>query len=236
MKKIITLILITFFTISCSSKKNHDGNMVVKGQIKGLKKGKIYLQKIKDTVLVSVDSITLLGDDSFVLADQIQSPEMYFLTFNGNTSDKRIMFFGEEGTISINDELEHFGINPSIKGSKNQEIFEKYSKTNKRFKNARLDFIKKDFDARKTKDTALVKKIANDAKRMVRKRYLYTANFAVANADSEVAPYIALTELYDANIKLLDTINNSLSEKIKKSKYGKKLAKFITDIKKKESK
>jgi len=32
----------------------------------------------------------------------------------------------------------------------------------------------------------------------------------------------------------LDTINNSLSPEIKKSKYGKKLDEFITEIKSKE--
>ena len=46
-----------------------------------------------------------------------------------------------------------------------------------------------------------------------------------------MAPLIALTELNYANLKLLDTVNNSLSKKIKKSKYGIELEKFIQRIK-----
>jgi hypothetical protein len=45
-----------------------------------------------------------------------------------------------------------------------------------------------------------------------------------------------LTELYDANIQLLDTINKSLSEKVKNSTYGKRLNTYITEIKDKENK
>ena len=62
-------------------------------------------------------------------------------------------------------------------------------------------------------------------------KYLYTTNFALRNADQEIAPYLALSELFDANIKLLDTINNSLSAPIKTSKYGKQLADYVEKIK-----
>ena len=56
-------------------------------------------------------------------------------------------------------------------------------------------------------------------------------NFALNNADKEAAAYITLTELINANIKYLDSINNSLTEKVKQSFYGKKLSEFIADIK-----
>jgi len=232
-----SILLLAFITIiiSCSSDKKN-GNMLVKGQIKGLRKGTLYLQKMKDSVLVSVDSTTLKGTENFVLSDHIETPEMYYVTFDGNTSDKRILFFGEKGTITITDELEHFGIHPKIEGSKNQEILDKFYQTDKRFKDAQLDLIKDDFEARKNKDEQKMNKLAEDAKKLTRRRYLYTANFALNNADTEVAPYLALTELYNANIKLLDTINNSLSDKVKTSKYGKKLANFVAKIKKTEKK
>jgi hypothetical protein len=52
-------------------------------------------------------------------------------------------------------------------------------------------------------------------------------NFAVTNNNSEVSPYLALTEIYDAQTKWLDTINNSLTPKVKDSKYGKALDGYI---------
>ncbi|GFD81134.1 hypothetical protein KUL118_39960 [Tenacibaculum sp. KUL118] len=210
--------------------------MVVKGQIKGLKKGTLYLQKMKDTLLVSVDSMALLGDDKFILTDNVESPVIYYLTFDGNTTDKHIMFFGEEGEITINDKVEEFGFKPEIKGSKNQEVMDEYRKINQRFMEQRLDFVKKEVEARQAQDEVQLEQVEADYKKMVRRRFLFSTNFAIANADSEAAPYIALSELYDANIQLLDTINNSLTDKVKNSEYGKRLQKFVDDIKTKEGK
>ena len=234
MKKIIALFAIALVAFACSSKK--EGNMVVKGQIKGLKKGTLYLQKMKDTLLVSVDSMALLGDDKFILTDNVESPVIYYLTFDGNTTDKHIMFFGEEGEITINDKIEEFGFNPEVKGSKNQEVMDEYRKINQRFIDQRLDFVKKEVEARQAQDEVQLEQVEADYKKMIRRRYLFSTNFAIANADSEAAPYIALSELYDANIQLLDTINNSLTDKVKSSEYGKRLQKFVDDIRAKEEK
>ena len=49
---IITLLII----FSCSSDKY---NATIKGEIKGLKKGVIYLQKFEDTLTVNIDSINV---------------------------------------------------------------------------------------------------------------------------------------------------------------------------------
>jgi hypothetical protein len=47
-----------------------------------------------------------------------------------------------------------------------------------------------------------------------------------------VAPYIALSEIYDINLKYLDTIQKSMSPKVAKSFYGKKLTDYVAKIKK----
>ena len=230
MKKIITLLLVSFLMTACSSKK--EGNMLVQGQIKGLKKGTLYLQKMKDSLLISVDSISLLGNDQFRLTDDVASSVLYYLTFDGNTTDKRILFFGEKGTITINDKVEQFGYHPEIIGSKNQEILDRYNTVMRKFQNKRLEYIKQDFDAKKANDTKLIAKLENDYNKLIRRKVLFTTNFAISNADSEVAPYLALTEMYDASLKMLDTVNNSLSENIKKSDYGKRFQDYLNKIKK----
>ncbi|WP_299668632.1 DUF4369 domain-containing protein [uncultured Polaribacter sp.] len=234
MKKIIAVLLVSILIVACSSKK--DGNMIVEGNIKGLKKGTLYLQKMNDTALVSVDSVKVFGDGNFKLTDNVDSPVMYYVTFDGNTTDKRILFFGNKGTITINNHIEAFGFNPEIIGSENQLVFNDFLKINNQFKNQRLEFIKKEFDAARSKDIDLMEKVKKDFNSMIRRKYLYTTNFALNNNDSEAAPYIALTELYDANITLLDTINKSLSPKVKDSDYGKRLDKFVKGLKAKENK
>lgn len=234
MKKILVLgfaILIA----SCSSKK--EGNMIVNGQIKGLKKGTLYLQKIeKDTILKTIDSVSVLGSNHFTLTANVDEPEMYYVTFDGNTTNKYITFFADKGTINITDDISKFGINPVITGSKNQDILNNYTKISRRFNDQNLDLIQRKFYAQRSNNKDSVDIINREYEILLRRRYMVTVNFALNNKDNHVAPYLALTELVNANVKWLDTINKSLSPEVKNSIYGKKLEKFVAEIKKSESK
>jgi len=235
MKKLLIVSLVLLIA-ACSAPKK-EGNMLVNGQIKGLKKGKLYLQKIEnDTILKTIDSVMVLGNDQFTLAANITEPEMFYLTFDGNTTNKYITFFAEKGTITITDNVDNFGLNPTISGSKNQDVLNEYTKIARRFNNQNLDLIQKKFLAQKANKMDSVDIINKKHKSLLRRRYLVTVNYALNNKDKHVAPYLALTELVNANVKLLDTINNSLSADVKNSLYGKKLNKFIADIKKAEAK
>ena len=228
MKKIITCIILISLLYSCNKTKS--GSLIVSGTIDGLKKGTLYLQKFKDTVLVSIDSIHLNGDSHFTLVDEVESPEVYYLTLN-NDKDKKIPFFGEKGEITITSKLSKFISSAKISGSKNQTLLEEHNAMARKFSEKQLDFIKEKFDAQKNNDTALLTKLEKDENNLIRRKYYFSTNFAVNNAKYEVAPYIALTELYYANIRLLDTINNSLSKNVKTTKYGLELDNFIKSIK-----
>ncbi|RXP53375.1 DUF4369 domain-containing protein [Lutibacter sp. HS1-25] len=228
MKKLIPFIIIASLIISCG--KDHQGNMIVKGNIDGLKKGTLYLQKIQDTVLVSVDSVQLNGDSNFILSDNVESPELYYITL-GEVSSEKIPFFGEKGEITITSKLDRLATSAKITGSANQLILDEFKEVYKKFNNQQLDLIKGKFEAMKANDTDAELAAEDAGKKLLKRRYLYTTNFAIQHADSEVAPFLALTELYDANIKLLDTINNSLTKEIKVSKYGVKLNNYIEEIK-----
>ena len=220
---------------SCSSKK--EGNMIVNGQIKGLKKGTLYLQKIdKDTILKTIDSVSVLGSDQFTLTANVDEPEMYYLTFDGNTTNKYITFFADKGIINITDDVSKFGLNPVITGSKNQDILNNYTKISRRFNEQNLDLIQRKFYAQKSNNKDSVDIITKEYETLLRRRYMVTVNFALNNKDNHVGPYLALTELVNANIKWLDTINKSLSQDIKNSVYGKKLNQFVIDVKKAETK
>ena len=220
MKK-ISVIGLLLLIVACSQEKEL-GNMVVQGKIKGVKKGTLYLKKMRDTLIVSVDSIRLFGKDSFTLTDNITSPEMYFLSLDQNQST--LSFFGEEGIITINDQVEKFGISPVIEGSSNQKILESYKEVAKKFQGKQLDLLAANMQAQKDSDLETSQSLRKQAEKQNLKKYIYTINFSLNNADTEAAAYIALTELVNANVKYLDSINNSLTEKVQQSLYGKKLA------------
>lgn len=231
MKKIIScLVVISLFFISCRNKK--EGSLTVNGNIDGLKKGIVFLKKYNDTLLVAVDSVKLNGNSDFRLVDDLESPEIYFITLEKSGDDK-IAFFGEKGEITVTSKLSKFSTSAKITGSSNQVLLEEHKAMIQKFNGKQLDLIKEKFEAQKNKDTALFSKIEKEEKNLIKRKYFYTINFAVNNPNAEIAPYLALTELYNANIKYLDTVNNSLSEKVKASKYGLELNKFIKSIKEK---
>ncbi len=231
MKKIVVVFVISIIVFACSDKK--ENTMFVQGEVKNLKKGILYLQKMKDTLAVTVDSIALDGVNTFILSDEVESPELYFLSLDKSPS-KQISFFGEKGTITINTKLEKFQFGATINGLTNQQLLDEYNEMKRKFNDKRLDLIKADFEVKGSQDSIKIDSVRNLINGLVKRRYYYTTNFAVNHPDNEIAPYLALTELFDANITLLDTINNTLTPKVKASKYGKKLEAFITDIKSKE--
>ena len=119
MKKYLLILSLSTLVLACSS--DQQPNMFVKGEVKGLKKGTLYLQKEVDSLWVSVDSIQLDGSGIYELADYQESPEIYNLTLDNN-NEKRILFFGDQGEISINTKLDKFMLNAEISGQKNQQL------------------------------------------------------------------------------------------------------------------
>jgi len=230
MKKLITLFV--FIGLLSCEKEEHQG-LILKVNIEGLKKGTVYLKKAKDSTLTIVDSLVINGNSAFELHSDIESPEMFYLFLDKYNSDQRnIAFFANTGITEINTTLKNFEIDAKINGSEQQKALEEYKKIAGRFNERNLELIKENFEAIRDQDTAKLKTNEAEYNSLLKRKYLYTVNFAMSHKDSEIAPYLALSEIYDANVKWLDTINNSLSPKVKESKYGKKLTQLISQRKK----
>lgn len=224
--------LFVFFAIhSCNKQKNN--NFKVQGTVKGLTKGTIFLDKVIDTLITPIDSFVVKDNGKFVLGDSIESSEIYYLYLK-EIPKERLLLFGEKGTINVISKLEKFVISAKVTGSENHELLQEYKEMMTNFNNSRLDLFKANLEAEQKQDTVALDSLDNIYKSLLRRRYLYTTNFAVKHADKEVAPYLALTELYDAKLSLLDTVNNSMTEEIKNTKYGKQLDRFITVIRNQE--
>ncbi|MFG6687607.1 DUF4369 domain-containing protein [Mariniflexile sp. HNIBRBA6329] len=232
MKKVLYIFL-SLLIIACS-KEEHD--LTVKVNVNGLKKGVLYLKKIKNNNLITVDTVAVNGQSDVELrAASLQSPEVFYLFLDKNSSEKdQIKFFADKGITEIKTSVKNFGLEAKINGSEQQKIYEDYRLVMSRFNEQNLDLIKERFEALKKGDTAESNTIQEKSDSNLKRRYLYTVNFALNHKDSEVAPYLALTEIYNAQVKFLDTINNSLTPKVKASKYGKELQEFIDEIKQSE--
>ena len=84
MMKIHIRFLIFLFALilisSCETKvKSNIDKMIVKGKIEGLRKGKLYLQKIEDTLLVNIDSTLVKGTPNFSFETPIKTAEIFYL-------------------------------------------------------------------------------------------------------------------------------------------------------------
>ncbi|MEO8773961.1 MAG: DUF4369 domain-containing protein [Gelidibacter sp.] len=228
--KRIAFIISLLIVSSCAKDKS---NFILKGTIKDLKKGIVYLQKIEDTLLVTIDSLKISGDSQFELHAYLESPEVLYLKLDKQGEDSGLIpFFADQGITEINTTLKNFFIDAKITGSKQQQKLEEYQSIMSRFKDRNLDLIKDNLNAHKSQDSLQIDSSLKAHNNLIIRRYLYTINFAVNNKDNEIAPYLALSEIPDANLRYLDTINNSLTPEIKKSKYGKELQVLIDERRK----
>ncbi|MBU2998075.1 DUF4369 domain-containing protein [Cellulophaga baltica] len=231
MKKILLMSVLGLFLFSCS---NSEKNMTVTGNVKGLKKGTLYLQQLKDTILVTLDSLEVKGNGTFSFETELESPDMFYLYLTKkdyNDINDRIRFFGEPGAITINTSWDNFETDAKINGSKSNDIYQEYLKGMSRFNTKSLSILQARFDPKFQNDSIALDSLVKLSDKNLYRSYAYALNFALNNKESFVAPYIAVNEVPDANVKYLDSINSVLPSDVANSKYGKDLKKHLEEIK-----
>lgn len=232
MTRILTITALLFILISCSSDEN---KMTLSGNVKGLKKGTLLLQKIEDSLLITLDSMIVNGNSTFNFSKTILEPELYYLYVrleNGILNDDRIAFFAEASPITINTSLKNFAVDAKITGSRNQEKLKEYNKIIDRYSDRNLELIEQSYKARKQGNDSLALSLDKTQNSILAKKYLATISYALTNNDFEVSPYLMVSHVNDAKINYLDSVYNNLTPKIKDSKYGKDLESLIQSRKK----
>ena len=215
--------------ISCGTNEN---NMTISGNIDGLMKGSLYLQYEKDSTIVNLDSIYLKGKSDYKLKTNISEPDLYYLYLDkedGDTLNDIIMFFGENGEIEINSRLSTFDSSYEIIGSKNSDLLIEYNSIMRQYNFQNLDLLQIFYQAQINNNQQRIDSVNIELENLIRKKYLYSLNFSITNAENEVSPYIAVSQIPDANINLLRKLYDTLPNKIKNSKYGKILKKITID-------
>lgn len=236
MKQITLLLVCSLMLINCTTPK--ENQMRLSGFVKGMKEGTLLLQKSENNTFKTIDSMVVKGDAHFNFSQTIESPELYFLSLKIQNIDREvgaIAFFAEPGDITINTKLNNFLENAVITGSKNQKKYTQYKTLIKRYTDKNKKLTQLLISAAKAKNMKAIDSIDTLQKRVLAGSYLATVNYAINNKDYEIAPFLALSEIYNANTKYLDTIYNSLSPKIKASTYGVALKEFISQTKSQDS-
>lgn len=228
MKQFLYAIALLILIVSCSTET--ENTMTVTGIIKGLKKGTLYLQHVPDTLLVTVDSLEIEGDGSFTFKTELESPELFYLFLDkkdNNDLNDRLSFFAEPGVIAVTTNWNSFDSNAKITGSKSQEKLEEYRKVMSKNNMRGLTLAQLASNQTGELNQQEVDSLEQLYTRSIQRNYVFAINFALNNKDSYIAPYIAIKEIPEANIKYLDSIASVLPPKVKDSKYGKELTAFI---------
>ena len=220
-----------FLAILIMSCTQPSKNTTVSGNIKGLQKGTLYLQHVKDEGFTTLDSLEMTSTTDFQLGCDLDEAEVLFLSLSKELDAERISFFADQGHTTINTTLKRFKYDAQIEGSDQQKLLESYYKNIERFKNQKLELIEAQLNAQKDGNLERSDSLQVKINKIVQRSYLYSINFALNNKDSEVAPFVAVSEIYNANVKYLDTINKVLPPKIANSKYGIILEEYIKTIK-----
>jgi hypothetical protein len=229
MKKEFLIFNILILTFSCST---NETKMIVSGNIDGLKKGTIYLQTQQDSVIVSIDSIIVEGNSNFKLETEVNEPDIYYLYLDKNDGDSLndiITFFGNNGKINIKTSLKNFDSSYEISGSKNTELLQEYFSIIRKFNLQNLDLLEIFYKAQIENNQIKIDSVNTQIENLIKRKYLYTLNFATNNSEFEISPYLAVSQIADANQEFLLKLYDTLPEKIKKSKYGNILQKLTLD-------
>lgn len=224
MKKFLFFLLAISF-IACEN----SNNFTLQGNIKGLKKGTVYLQRAQDTTFVTLDSVVVNGDPNFTLGCNLEAPEVLLVRLDKrNGIDNSIVFFASEGVSTLNSTLKNFVYDAKVTGSDQQNLYNEYQAMLEAYEDKNLELTEQYLMAQIKKDTTALDSLQSTYNHYLKSKYRYSLNYASTHGHSEVAPYIALTEMPNATVKALDTLYNSLEPKIKESKYGLLLKDEIT--------
>jgi hypothetical protein len=195
-------------------------------------KGTLYLQAQRDSLLVNLDSINLRGDGNFKLSTDIIEPDIYYLYLDkqdGDSLNDIITFFGNKGEIQINTRLTTFDSSFEISGSDNSNLLNEYNSIIRKYNLQNLDLLEIYYNAQIENNQKRTDSVNLELENLIRKKYLYTLNFSITNSENEISPYIAVSQIPDANIELLLKLYDTLPIGIKDSKYGKILKEITID-------
>ena len=228
--KVLSLIALVLITVSCG--KDKEANFTLKGSIKGLKKGVVYLQKDGDSTIIDLDSMVITGQPEFMLQTNIEEPMLLYLKlFKNDGEEHYIPFFADKGVTEIKTSLKKFNFDAEIKGSKQQDLLNEFTQVMSKFNDQNLDLIEANFLAQKANDSITVDSLNKVSEILLRRKYSYTIQFALNNKDNMIAPYLALFEMPSANPIYVDSVYNGLTQDIKDSFYGRKLKSVIENRK-----
>ena len=106
---------------------------------------------------------------------------------------------------------------------------EEYRLIIRKFNLENLDLLEIYYDSQINGNNKRFDSVNDAIDNLIKRKYLYSLNFATTNSDYEISPFILTTEVPDANKELLKQVYDKFNNSIKVSKYGKLLMEIISN-------
>lgn len=198
-------------------------------EVQGLKKGMLYIESIQDSLLVALDSVEIRGDNQVELNVALDQPEMLYLHLDKNDENDfndRLLFFAEQGEMSIQSSREAFENDAFVIGSKTDSIYRIYREVLTSFAKRDIELFQLSIDP---EYATKLDSISNLATSNERRKFVYVLNFALNQNNSILAPYSIIYDGDGLAPKWKDSVYQSLVDEIKNSPMGKSLKALLSD-------
>ncbi len=220
-KLLLTVIIITLELFACTSPKRT--SFTIKGNVKGLSKGKVFLQKKQEGKFVTLDS-TDLKQGQFSFKGKVDLPEMYFIIIPKGKSI--IPFFIENSDMNFKVYIDSLD-QSTIKGSQTQQEYESFLDKSDNYNNKIHNIFLKYKEAKKVHNKTLMDSLISAIDSLYKNKREFIKKYVLKNNKTVVSPYLALTNAYQFNLKELDSITNNFDKSLEGSIYVKNLRERI---------
>ncbi|QZT37122.1 AhpC/TSA family protein [Halosquirtibacter xylanolyticus] len=209
----LSLLMLCF--VSCQKEDGYE----LKGRVKGLKDGYIYLQVMGVDGPIKVDS-TEVFDNEFVFEGVVKKPTLCYLG-QGDNLRGAIIVFVENTNISVEGVIDNLE-DVVIEGSKTQDAFGLYKERNdaytleiKKFSSKYNDLLR---DPETNKDAIV--RMGDDIVHLRKEQKQYQLDYIKEHPDSYVSPYILSNLSYYLDLTELDSLYALMTPRVRQSYEG----------------
>lgn len=225
MKKLLYFLAAGLILASCSGNKEQ---FTLRGEIKGVDTGMVFLQKFNADSWQKIDSVKL-EKGSFAFKGQIGSPEMWFVAMPAR--QVFVPVFMEPAKIKV--EIYADSMDKSvITGSATHDTYQQFMKINGEI-NKKMETVYQEWkEAKKAQDSAAMKRTDSISNTLDQELKKALVDFAKAHSASVVAPYIVMRNSWQFELPDLEGIVATFDTTLNKSVYTQALKERIAVLQK----
>ena len=212
-KIIIFLIILT----SCSSEKE---NLIIEGEISGVKNSKIYLSSADEEEIL--DSVNIING-KFTLKTYVDSTKEMSMILGDKNSENKFDFISEPAHVLFTSSKDKFVFNGKIQNSKLYIDYKNLKNQINRFDEKDLEMLAEQIEISVKGNPNKYDSINEQRLKLNQRKILFIVNYAMSNKTSPLSAFISYKYRNSISDDYLKKIFENLSDEIKGSYYGSKL-------------